>query len=175
MGQSDVILDPVTQEQVDDHFVSQDSLEFYTLLDSCVIDLNNRHNRMKKLANKIGHKTVSEIIYLLEKSSYSTILYPMIDLESGWNDSAYSYAGAIGIAQIMPRTAREYGMPKDDLYDPVKNVTLAIQIFEEHIEHYHYIVEHYALTAYNKGRGGVKKYGAFSGYSQTILRAKNLN
>ena len=68
MGQSDVILDPVTQEQVDDHFVSQDSLEFYTLLDSCVIDLNNRHNRMKKLANKIGHKTVSEIIYLLEKS-----------------------------------------------------------------------------------------------------------
>ena len=177
MGQNDIILNPITQEQVDSHSTTLDSIEFYTLLDSCVIDLNNRHSKIKKLASKIGYKSTSKIIYLLEKSLYSDILYPMIDLESAWIDTAISYAGAIGLTQVMPTTAAEYGINLPELYDPIINTRLGIQIFEENIIFYAYsnLAEHYALTAYNKGREGARRYGAISRYSKTILRNRDLN
>lgn len=50
--------------------------------------------------------------------------------ESRFCDSVVSPRGAVGLMQIMPYVAREYGMSDEDLLDPVLNIELAAQIMK---------------------------------------------
>ncbi|MBI4020379.1 MAG: lytic transglycosylase domain-containing protein [Candidatus Aenigmarchaeota archaeon] len=46
----------------------------------------------------------------------------IIQRESGWNPSALSPKGAIGLMQLLPSTAAQYGYSASDMYDPAKNI-----------------------------------------------------
>jgi soluble lytic murein transglycosylase-like protein len=74
-----------------------------------------------------------------------------INQESKWNPNAVSPAGAIGIAQIMPDTAREWNV---NAWDP----TASLHVFSYHMHEY-YINEGYdyskALGDYNAGHSVV--------------------
>lgn len=71
--------------------------------------------------------------------------------ESNFDADAESSAGARGVMQIMPRTARDlYGVAPDELWDARLNVQLGIDYLESLIRRYHGRWE-IALSHYNGG------------------------
>ena len=86
----------------------------------------------------------------------------LIAQESGWNAGAKSHKGAIGLAQLMPGTAR---LLKVNPHDPVQNLDGGAR----------YLAEQYrtfrswrlALAAYNAGPEAVRKYGGVPPYRET--------
>lgn len=66
--------------------------------------------------------------------TYSEIL-SLILIESGFNSKVVSKAGAIGLMQIMPSTAKEFGVENEAmLFNPMKNIELGIKILNKYTE-----------------------------------------
>lgn len=93
-----------------------------------------------------------------------------IERESGFNVEAISPAGAIGIAQILPATARSW---KVDPENPTQSLDIAALKMAEYWRTYkkqgHDSETAYrmALSAYNAGPGAVAKYGKVPPYPET--------
>jgi soluble lytic murein transglycosylase-like protein len=84
------------------------------------------------------------------------LLHAVISVESGYNARAVSKRGAAGLMQLMPETARRFGVA--DVFDPAENVragaqylTYLLKLFDNDLE--------LALAAYNAGETAVIKYG----------------
>ncbi len=77
------------------------------------------------------------------------IFFSLIDHESGWNPSAHSSAGAIGLTQLMPRTAAGMGV---DPTDPRSNLEGGARYLANAYKHYGNWRD--ALRAYNYGYAG---------------------
>lgn len=77
-----------------------------------------------------------------------------IKAESGWNPKAKSGAGALGLVQVMPSTAKAYGVSSQDLLDPIKNMDLAAKIMQKNLNTYKGDPV-LALAAYNGGGGAI--------------------
>ena len=78
--------------------------------------------------------------------------------ESGWQASAVSSAGAVGIMQVMPATASVDGPAllgrSVDLYDPGDNIEMGTAILKNNLGHWHNDLAK-ALCAYYAGGGAV--------------------
>jgi soluble lytic murein transglycosylase-like protein len=83
--------------------------------------------------------------------------------ESGFDPQARSGAGAIGLMQIMPGTARGLGI---DPRDPAQAVDGAARLLADGLRSYDGSVP-LALAAYNAGPGAVSKYGGIPPYPET--------
>lgn len=93
-----------------------------------------------------------------------------IQQESGFNTKAKSKAGAVGIAQIMPDTAKHWGV---DPHDPVASLNAAAKNMAAY-QHTYMRQGHdpttataLALAAYNAGPGAVAKHGGIPPYAET--------
>lgn len=86
----------------------------------------------------------------------SALLRAVIVVESGFDERAVSHRGAQGLMQLMPATARHYGV--SDAFDPSQNVQAGAQHLRELIDRYDNDLE-LALAAYNAGEDAVEKYG----------------
>ena len=81
----------------------------------------------------------------------------VISTESGWQYNAKSSAGAIGLMQVLPSTAKsEFNTPKQDLFDPYVNVTVGIKYLSKLDSHFDDLES--TLTAYSHGPTATKKY-----------------
>lgn len=82
------------------------------------------------------------------------MLTAMIAQESSFNPNSKSWAGAVGLMQVVPRWVET---SYEDLYDPVINIHEGARIFREHLDHYAYLDSTnqiaMALAAYNVGMG----------------------
>jgi soluble lytic murein transglycosylase-like protein len=83
------------------------------------------------------------------------LIRAVIRVESGWNPRAVSRKGAMGLMQLMPATAAEYGVA--DPFDPDENIRAGVAYLRRLIDRFDGKTE-LALAAYNAGPGAVEKY-----------------
>ncbi len=88
----------------------------------------------------------------------------VIHTESYFNHKAKSHAGAQGLMQLMPKTARKYGVY--DSYDPNANVEAGVKHLRYLLKKYPRNIKH-ALAAYNAGEGAVYYYNGIPPYKET--------
>jgi soluble lytic murein transglycosylase-like protein len=84
------------------------------------------------------------------------LLRAVIVVESGFNPRAVSKAGAAGLMQLMPATARRYGVV--DRFDPAENIRAGARHLKSLIDRYDNDIE-LALAAYNAGENAVDRCG----------------
>jgi soluble lytic murein transglycosylase-like protein len=99
------------------------------------------------------------------------IALAIIRQESGFNPAATSKKGAMGLMQLMPETAKAYGVLQP--YDPVQNLIAGLY-------HYRLLLQKYqgdhklALAAYNAGETAVKRFGGIPPYRETVEYVKRI-
>lgn len=86
----------------------------------------------------------------------------LVHQESRWNAKAVSHAGAIGLAQLMPGTAKQLGV---DPRDPAQNLEGGARYLA--IQYKKFGTWRLALAAYNAGPGAVQKYGGIPPFKET--------
>jgi soluble lytic murein transglycosylase-like protein len=80
----------------------------------------------------------------------------VVQVESAFNPYALSPKGAQGLMQLMPATARQFGVT--NAYNPAQNVKAGVAYLRQLLDRYGGN-EELALAAYNAGPGAVAKYG----------------
>jgi soluble lytic murein transglycosylase-like protein len=86
----------------------------------------------------------------------SALIRAVISVESGYNPSAVSKAGAVGLMQLMPDTAKRYNVP--NRHDPEQNIFGGAQYLRDLLRMFNNNL-HLAIAAYNAGEQAVMKYG----------------
>jgi hypothetical protein len=87
----------------------------------------------------------------------AALLHAVISVESNYNPRAVSRKGALGLMQLMPATAREYGVKNP--MDAVQNITGGAQYLRKLLDHFS-DNKSLALAAYNAGLGAVINHGS---------------
>ncbi len=83
------------------------------------------------------------------------LVHAVIQTESAYNAGAVSRAGAVGLMQLMPGTARRYGVT--DRNDPVQNVDAGTRYLKDLLNMFNYDLD-LAVAAYNAGENAVIRY-----------------
>ncbi len=91
------------------------------------------------------------------------LVWSIAKVESNLNPCAISSAGAMGIMQLMPATAKAYGVT--DPLDPDKNIAAATLLIKDLLNKNDII--QFALTEYNAGRAALIKYRKVPPYDET--------
>ncbi|MFZ4506437.1 MAG: lytic transglycosylase domain-containing protein [Fimbriimonas sp.] len=99
------------------------------------------------------------------------LIMAMVMVESGFNPRATSRAGAMGLGQLMPGTARGIGV--SNAYDSTQNLYGTVKVVRGHLEKYsrgvgsNYRTLVLTLAAYNAGSGAVARHGGVPPYRET--------
>ena len=86
----------------------------------------------------------------------AALIHAVISVESGYNPSARSRAGAVGLMQLMPKTAKRYGV-KNRL-DPEQNIHGGARYLRDLKLQFDNDLQ-LVLAAYNAGEGAVMRFG----------------
>jgi soluble lytic murein transglycosylase-like protein len=94
------------------------------------------------------------------------LVHAVIAAESGYNPNAVSPAGAIGLMQVMPATAADYGVDSvEELFDPAVNLDTGSRHLKRLLGKYKNLRQ--AIMAYNAGEGALAANGGIVTYDET--------
>ncbi len=125
-----------------------------------------------KRAPPAGRKAPADIKLLIEQSALRhqidpLLLQAVVHTESRYNARAVSPKGAAGYAQLMPATARRYGVT--DRFDPAQNIDAGARYLKDLLAQFKGNAA-LALAAYNAGEGRIDQYGKrMPPYKETML------
>ena len=99
------------------------------------------------------------------------LLHALIKAESGYNPKARSAAGAVGLMQLMPGTAKEMGVenaldPEDNVLGGARYIKRMLTLFDNDIT--------LAVAAYNAGPDAVLRRGAVPPFAETRRYVPNV-
>jgi hypothetical protein len=131
-------------------------------------------------ANSHGHQASADeidqsiVMAAARHNVDPNLVRAVVKVESNFNSNAVSRKGAMGLMQLMPKTARELKVKNP--FDPQQNVDAGVR-------HLKYLLENYngdvnlTLAAYNAGEGAVRRSAGVPHYSETqnyVRRITNL-
>jgi transglycosylase-like protein with SLT domain len=90
----------------------------------------------------------------------------LIRQESAGNVRAVSHKGARGLMQLMPATARRFGVRKEQLFDPQHNLEAGVRYLSWLVDQFPNDLAK-VLAAYNAGEGAVTRYDGIPPYRET--------
>ncbi|MCC7634972.1 lytic transglycosylase domain-containing protein [Stenotrophomonas rhizophila] len=99
------------------------------------------------------------------------IVRAIIHAESAYNPTALSRAGAQGLMQLMPPTARRFGVT--DSYDAAQNIRGGVQYLSWLLKRFNGNLT-LAAAGYNAGEGAVDRHGGVPPYSETQYYVKRV-
>jgi membrane-bound lytic murein transglycosylase F len=130
------------------------------------------------LAMAVTHSAsynVNSAQFKVQRSSYNSLIQKYAPLsglpwqlisaqcsqESGFDAGARSWAGACGLMQLMPSTAARFGLSRDEIFDPEKNVSVGCRLMGALMREFADVPSQYerigfALASYNAGSGHIR-------------------
>jgi len=99
------------------------------------------------------------------------LIRAVIQIESSWRRDAVSSKGAMGLMQLMPRTAAMLGV--EDAFDPIQNITGGVKYLAQLTDKYKGDIEK-ALAAYNAGPSRVNAAGGIPPFPETQRFVRNV-
>jgi soluble lytic murein transglycosylase-like protein len=145
--------------------------------------------RLPAATAKATHIPVSGLLMSARRQMYEELIYEnariqnvrpalvraVVQVESAFDPYAQSPKGALGLMQLMPGTARQFGVI--NAFNPVENVRAGVAYLRQLLDRYDND-EQLALAAYNAGPGAVDRYGeSVPPYRETrsyVSKIKNL-
>ncbi|MER3472495.1 MAG: lytic transglycosylase [Armatimonadota bacterium] len=108
---------------------------------------------------------ISELIARVarEEGVDESLVRAVVQAESGGNPNAVSPKGAMGLMQLMPRTAEAMGVSNP--FDPEQNLRGGVRLLKGLLNEFGDV--RLALAAYNAGGPAVRQYGGVPPYAET--------
>ncbi len=133
----------------------------YKLIYQNSVNIPSLSSRLDFSSSVPIHKKYSNYRALIEEVASRThlepaLLHAIIQTESGYNPKAISPKGAVGLMQLMPETAKRFGVTNlteasSNLYGGAYYLRYLLDLFNNDNE--------LAIAAYNAGENAVKRYG----------------
>jgi hypothetical protein len=153
-------------EQEDDEYMSEAAIyrAFFPLSKYKVVSRSKENNNGPE---KAKYDYESEIIIASNRYGIDPYLVKaVIKAESNFNPLAVSPKKAMGMMQLIPETAKDYGVRNP--FDPEENIDGGIRFLKDLINYFGGDLR-LALAAYNAGKGSVIRHGfQIPPYSETI-------
>ncbi len=126
-------------------------------------------NWLAKQRNRRSHYDASIERYAARYGVDPILVRAVIQVESDFNPNCVSNKGARGLMQLMPETARRYGVAR--IYEPEENIRGGVHYLADLLQMFSSDLPR-ALAAYNAGENAVARFGGVPPYEETATYVK---